>query len=47
MVIMDGNNSLKCFTPTGNHTSGDIQTFKSDYYLLTEFVDKFADEVKS
>ena len=46
MVVMDGNNSLKRFAPVGNREVGDVRTFESEYYLPTEFVDRFADEVK-
>ncbi|KAI1792846.1 hypothetical protein LXA43DRAFT_886785 [Ganoderma leucocontextum] len=47
MVVMDGNNSLKRFAPVGNRDIGDTRTYQSDYWLPTDFVDKFANEVKA
>lgn len=44
---MDGNNSLKRVAPSGKRSLGDTRPFDSDYILSREFVDKFANEVKS
>ncbi len=47
MYVMDGNNSLKRVKLFGARKVGDTRTFKSDYYIPRETVDKFANEVKS
>lgn len=45
---MDGNNSLKRINGIGNRQVSDTRIFEdSDYFLSTEFVDRFAHEVKS
>ncbi|KAG6886946.1 hypothetical protein C0992_001539, partial [Termitomyces sp. T32_za158] len=47
MFVMDGNNSLKRIANIGDWHIGDNRTFdESDFYLSSEFVDKYADEVK-
>ncbi|KAK7685839.1 hypothetical protein QCA50_011185 [Cerrena zonata] len=43
----DGNNSLKRMLPVGNRIAADTRVYNSDYILPREFVNKFADEVKS
>ncbi|KAE9403531.1 hypothetical protein BT96DRAFT_936374 [Gymnopus androsaceus JB14] len=46
MVVVDGNNSLKCMDGVGKREVADICIFgESDYYLSEEFVNTFADEV--
>ncbi|KAG2032281.1 hypothetical protein BDR03DRAFT_1015402 [Suillus americanus] len=47
MIVFDGNNSLSRMAPLGGRKVGDWRVFKSDYFLDPEFVDKFADEVRS
>ncbi|RPD78575.1 hypothetical protein L226DRAFT_457563 [Lentinus tigrinus ALCF2SS1-7] len=47
MVVMDGNNSLKRVAPAGNRKVGDTHKYKSDYYIPSEIVEKYANEVKS
>ncbi|KAG0708173.1 hypothetical protein DFH29DRAFT_979487 [Suillus ampliporus] len=47
MIVFDGNNSLSCMAPLGGREVGNQHIFNSDYFLDPEFVDKFADEVKS
>ena len=44
---MDGNNSLKRLATQGNRVAGDTRMFSSDYFLPREFVDQFANEVKT
>lgn len=44
---MDGNNSLKRLAPVKGRRVGDTRTFKSDYYLEADHVDRFANEVKA
>ena len=44
---MDGNNSLKRLATRKAHQVGDTRIFSSDYILPREFVDRFANEVKS
>lgn len=45
---MDGNNSLKRIRGIGDRAVADIRVFSgSDYYLSTDFVDKFSNEIKS
>ncbi|KAG6895281.1 hypothetical protein C0992_002165 [Termitomyces sp. T32_za158] len=47
MFVLDGNNSLKRVGLPGDRQVGDLRTFEdSDYYLSTEFVNSFANEVK-
>ncbi|KAG6883489.1 hypothetical protein C0992_008628, partial [Termitomyces sp. T32_za158] len=47
MIVFDGNNSLKRVGPKGTMHVGDTRTYEdSDYYLSTQFVDQYADEVK-
>lgn len=44
---MNGNNSLKCIKAIGAQHISDMRCFdKSDYFLPSEFVNKFADEVQ-
>lgn len=44
----DGNNSLKRMLPVGNRTAADLRVYEdSDYFLPREYVDKYANEVKS
>ncbi|KAL7283095.1 hypothetical protein ACG7TL_002520, partial [Trametes sanguinea] len=46
-VVIDGNNSLKRLAPTGCRSVGDMRVFvDSKYYLLSDFVERYADEVK-
>ncbi len=48
MFCMDGNNSLKRMAPVGKRVVGDTRMFSdSDYYLPVEFVNRFANEVKT
>lgn len=47
LVCMDGNNSLKRLATRGDRVAGDLREFKSNYYLSREFVDSFANEVRS
>ncbi|KAK7689644.1 hypothetical protein QCA50_007437 [Cerrena zonata] len=44
----DGNNSLKRMLPVGNRIAADTRVYEdSDYFLPREFVDRYANEVKS
>lgn len=44
----DGNNSLKRMLPVGNRTAADTRVYDdTDYFLSREYVDSFANEVKS
>lgn len=44
----DGNNSLKRMLPVGNRVAGDTRTYEdSDYFLSQEYVNRYANEVKS
>lgn len=44
----DGNNSLKCMLPVGNRTAADTRVYNdTNYFLSREYVDRFANEVKS
>lgn len=44
----DGNNSLKRMLPLGNRVAGDTRTYEdSDYFLSREYVNRYANEVKS
>ncbi|KAJ3717729.1 hypothetical protein C8R42DRAFT_610832 [Lentinula raphanica] len=46
MWVADGNNSLKRMAGVGGRANVDVQIFNdSDYYLSSEFVNSFADEV--
>ncbi|KAK7444566.1 hypothetical protein VKT23_015244 [Stygiomarasmius scandens] len=48
MWVCDGNNSLRRMATLPRRRTGDTRTFDgSDYFLSTEFVDKYADEVKA
>lgn len=47
MIVLDGNNSLKRMAMTGGRTVGDVRAFDSDYYLSREFVNQYANEVRS
>jgi hypothetical protein len=47
MIAMDGNNSLKRIARVGNRAIGDVRVFDSDYFLSRDFVDGFANEVKT
>ena len=46
MLCIDGNNSLKRMLPLANRVAGDSRVLHSDYFLPTEFVDRFANEIK-
>ncbi|KAJ3727628.1 hypothetical protein C8R42DRAFT_694106 [Lentinula raphanica] len=48
MWVADGNNSLKCMAGVGGRANVDVKTFTdSDYYLASDFVDVYANEVRS
>ena len=47
MIVLNSNNSLKCMAMTGGRTVGDVCIFDSDYYLSREFVNQYANEVRS
>ncbi|GBE83749.1 hypothetical protein SCP_0508050 [Sparassis crispa] len=48
MFCIDGNNSLKRIAQVGGRLCSDICVFnESNYYLLLEYVDQFADEVEN
>ncbi|THU88228.1 hypothetical protein K435DRAFT_821711 [Dendrothele bispora CBS 962.96] len=48
MWVCDGNNSLRRMTSLGDRRTGDARVFQGgDYFLSAEFVNKYADEVKS
>ncbi|KAJ3964386.1 hypothetical protein EV361DRAFT_974213 [Lentinula raphanica] len=48
MFVIDGNNSLKRLKSVGNRQVADTREFHgSDYYLGTEYVDQFRNEVKA
>ncbi|KAL6308954.1 hypothetical protein BKA93DRAFT_864339 [Sparassis latifolia] len=48
MYCFDGNNSLKRLAKVGERNVGDTRCFEdSDYFLSQDFVNQFADEVKS
>ncbi|KAF8154048.1 hypothetical protein B0H34DRAFT_676912 [Crassisporium funariophilum] len=48
MVAMDGNNSLKCIHQIGTYSVADQRVFgESDYFLLHEYVNQYANEVKA
>ncbi|RDX41460.1 hypothetical protein OH76DRAFT_1459149 [Lentinus brumalis] len=47
MVVMDGNNSLKRVLASGGRATADLRVFEDDYFLPRDFVDSFANEVKS
>ena len=47
IVCMDGNNSLKRLATRANQRTADSRTFATDYFLPRDFVDKFANKVKS
>ncbi|KAH9853147.1 hypothetical protein C2E23DRAFT_729387, partial [Lenzites betulinus] len=48
MFCMDGNNSLKRMRPLGGRKVGDSRVFNdSDYFLSQDFVNGFANEVRS
>ncbi|KAG6848322.1 hypothetical protein H0H93_001199 [Arthromyces matolae] len=48
MFVLDGNNSLKRIKGVGNRQVSSTRPFEdSDYYLSTEFVNKYANEVKA
>ncbi|GBE85813.1 hypothetical protein SCP_0803350 [Sparassis crispa] len=48
MYCFDGNNSLKRLAKVGERNIGDTRCFEdSDYFLSQDFVNQFADEVKS
>ena len=47
LICMDGNDSLKRIRTIGQRQTADIRVFsKSDYFIPTEEVDKFANEVR-
>lgn len=44
----DGNNSLKRMLPVGSRTAADTRVYEdSDYFISREYVDRYANEVKS
>lgn len=44
----DGNNSLKRMLPVGSRVAADTRVYEdSDYFLSREYVDRYANEVKS
>lgn len=45
MWVIDGNNSLKRIKGIGDRRVSDTRSFESDYFLSTEFVDHYAEEV--
>jgi Kyakuja-Dileera-Zisupton transposase len=47
MIATDGNNSLKRIACVGNRAVGDVRVFDSNYPLSCDFVDGFANEVKT
>ncbi|KAK7438741.1 hypothetical protein VKT23_017871 [Stygiomarasmius scandens] len=48
MWVCDGNNSLRRMATLPGRRTGDTRTFDgSDYFLSTEFVNQYADEVKA
>ena len=47
MLVMDGNNSLKRLATRESQNASDKRTFANDYFLSRDFVDQFADEVKT
>lgn len=48
MYAIDGNNSLKRIRTAADRQTADTRTLEdSDYFLSSQFVDKFAHEVKS
>ncbi|KAJ3529004.1 hypothetical protein NM688_g7917 [Phlebia brevispora] len=47
LVIMDGNNSLKHMRTIDERIAADTRVLDSDYFLLQEYVDKYAHEVKN
>ncbi|KZT12096.1 uncharacterized protein LAESUDRAFT_641586 [Laetiporus sulphureus 93-53] len=48
IFAMDGNNSLKRIAEVSNRARGDMRSFAtSDYFLSRDFVDRYANEVKS
>ena len=47
LMAMDGNNSLKRMLPVDNREAADARVLDSEYFLPKEFVDRYANEVKS
>ncbi|KAI0749268.1 hypothetical protein C8Q80DRAFT_1269169 [Daedaleopsis nitida] len=48
VLAMDGNNSLKRIAKIGDRNIADTREFvDSDYYLLSDYVDRYKDEVKN
>ncbi|KAJ3816761.1 hypothetical protein F5880DRAFT_1626459 [Lentinula raphanica] len=48
MFVIDGNNSLKRLKSVSNRQVADTREFRgSDFYLTSEYVDQFRDEVKT
>ncbi|KAJ3828633.1 hypothetical protein F5880DRAFT_1621091 [Lentinula raphanica] len=48
MFVIDGNNSLKQLKSVGNRQAANTREFRgSDFYLSSEYVDQFRDEVKT
>ena len=47
MLVVDGNNSLKRLATPKSRQVGDTRVFSNDLFLPREFVDAFANEVKS
>ncbi|KAJ3558562.1 hypothetical protein NM688_g856 [Phlebia brevispora] len=46
LVVMDGNNSLKRMRTVSDRIAADMRVLDFDYFLLREYVDKYANEVK-
>ena len=47
MLVLDGNNSLKRMATSAGRMVGDARMFNSDYFLSRDYVNMFANEVKS
>ena len=45
-MVIDGNNSLKRMRQVGNREVADTRVLESDYFLTSEFVDQYKNEVK-
>ncbi|KDQ34014.1 hypothetical protein PLEOSDRAFT_1032013 [Pleurotus ostreatus PC15] len=48
MIVIDGNNSLKRTAHVGHRQTADTRTFdEGDYFLAPQYIDQFANEVRS
>ncbi|KAI1782756.1 hypothetical protein LXA43DRAFT_904908 [Ganoderma leucocontextum] len=47
MLVLDGNNSLKRMGVSGGRMVGDTRVYESEYFLSRDYVNMFANEVKS